>query len=80
MMKIKTVNLINVIGGKIGQGIAWGNNAAWHCSKCDQLLGGRTADPDYVVMCICGAQYEILRSPNKSGKLNLGPATGIKKI
>ena len=79
-MKITRANVQDAQGKIIGDAITWGNNAAWHCFECDQLLGGRTADSDYIVTCPCGAKYEILRSPNKNGQPNFGPATGVKKI
>lgn len=58
--------------------LLWGNNAAWLCTGCGELLGNRTGDTEYVVSCDCGAQYEIARAPNRrSGSLHLGPATGV---
>ena len=60
--------------------LVWGNNAAWICTGCGQLLGNRTGDADYQVQCDCGLGYEILRRSNKSGDLNLGSAVGVRKI
>ncbi len=58
--------------------LVWGNNAAWLCVECRELLGNRTGDAEYRVQCQCGAKYEIERTPNRSGKLHLGTATGIR--
>ena len=61
--------------------LIWGNNAAWLCTDCEELLANRTGDSDFKVTCSCGARYKILRSPSKkSGKLHLGPAKGVQKI
>jgi hypothetical protein len=60
--------------------LLWGNNAAWLCIKCCELLGNRTGDTEYQVQCQCGAKYEIERTQNKSGKLHLGAAIGIQQI
>jgi hypothetical protein len=74
------------IKGKDGRAIQgsraliWGNNAAWLCPNCDHLLGNRTGDTEFRVACACGARYEIQRSRNKSGKFNLGPATGVVQL
>jgi hypothetical protein len=69
-------------GGLAIQGsraLLWGNNAAWLCVECDRLLGNRTGERDYQVACPCGARYEILRAPNRSGILDLGPAAGVRR-
>ena len=60
--------------------LIWGNNASWLCPSCDRLLGNRTGDTEFKVVCSCGTRYEIMRSKNKSGTLNLGPATGVIRI
>lgn len=61
--------------------LIWGNNAAWLCVECHQLLGNRTGDTEFQVDCPCGVHYEILRAPNnKSGRLHLGPATGVRRL
>lgn len=61
--------------------LLWGNNAAWLCTECGELLGNRTGDTEYRVECTgsCTAIYEIERTHNKSGKLHLGAAVGIRK-
>ena len=67
-----------IVGSKA---IVWGNNAAWLCvgEDCGELLGNRTGDSEYVVTCPrCRTRYEIGRSPNKSGDLHLGAATGVR--
>lgn len=81
-MLVHKINVIDLDGRPniCGDGIAWGNNGAWHCLECGRHLGGRTADSCYKVACDCGVEYEIDRSPNKNGKLNLGRAMGIRRI
>lgn len=62
--------------------LRWGNNAAWLCTECGELLGNRTGDTEYQVECTniqCTAKYEIDRAKNRSGRLHLGPAKGIRK-
>ena len=62
--------------------LLWGNNAAWLCTECGELLGNRTGDYDYRVKCTtenCTAEYEIERSRNRSGSFHMGPATGVRK-
>jgi hypothetical protein len=58
---------------KGSRALIWGNNAAWLCVKCDLLLGNRTGDTEFQVNCPCGVRYEILRAPNRSANLHLGP-------
>lgn len=63
--------------------LLWGNNSAWLCTECGELLGNRTGDKEYLIECTntgCNAKYEIERAINKSGKLHLGPAMGVRKI
>lgn len=63
------------------KGLIWGNNAAWLCVECDRLLGNRTAEGEHLVNCLsCGTRYEILRAPNRNGRLHLGRATGIRRL
>lgn len=80
-MKTKQVVVEDVQGRPVAgsQALVWGNNAAWLCVKCGALLGNRTADDEYQVDCPCGLRYEIVRGPNKNGRLNLGPATGVRR-
>lgn len=62
--------------------LRWGNNAAWLCIECGELLGNRTGDSEHRVKCInvnCAAEYEIERSQNRSGSFHLGPATGVRR-
>jgi hypothetical protein len=61
------------------RGLIWGNNASWLCVGCDRLSGNRTGETEFRVTCPCGHKYEILRSPNKNGSLDLGPATGVRQ-
>ena len=58
--------------------LIWGNNAAWLCIKCGQLLGNRTGDTEFQVECSCGNTYEIDRGPNRNGNLHQGPALGVR--
>jgi hypothetical protein len=70
-------------GSFLADALVWGNNAAWVCIQCQELLGGRTGDTEYEVDCTrpgCTATYRIQRSENKNGGLNLGPASGVRKI
>lgn len=60
--------------------LLWGNNAAWICTKCSNLLGNRTGDHDFAVTCNCGIRYEILRGQNVNGNLDLGPALGVMRV
>ena len=65
------------------KGLLCGNNAAWLCTECGELLGSRTGDSEYIVECtssLCEVKYEIVRAENKNGRLHLGPAKGIQKI
>lgn len=57
--------------------LVWGNNAAWLCIGCGELLGNRTGDSECAVSCSCGHRYEIARGLNKSGSRHLGPALGV---
>jgi len=84
-MKTKKTFIKDQDGNPINSSKAlfWGNNAAWLCTECDELLGNRTGDTEYRVECTsnyCTAIYEIERTRNKSGKLHLGAATGVRKI
>lgn len=79
-MTTKQVPVTNAGGQPVkeSQALVWGNNAAWLCITCGRLQGNRTADGECNVTCACGTRYELLRAPNKNGKLNLGPATGVR--
>ena len=81
-MKTHQTFIVDRKGNSINtsKALLWGNNAAWLCTECDELLGNRTGDTEYLVECQCGAKYEIMRGENKNGNLHLGPAKGIKKI
>ena len=83
-MKITKTLITDRTGNPIStsQALLWGNNAAWLCVECGELLGNRTGDSEYQVKCTniqCTAKYEIERTENKSGRLHLGPAQGIRK-
>ena len=72
-------------GNPIGtsKALLWGNNAAWLCTECGELLGNRTGNTDYRVKCTnaqCTAKYEIDRDKNRNGTMNPGAAIGILKI
>jgi hypothetical protein len=60
--------------------LLWGNNAAWLCAACKQLLGNRTGNGDFAVACPCGARYEIQRANNRNGRPHLGRATGVRQV
>jgi len=60
--------------------LVWGNNAAWVCLGCGELVGNRTGDTEFQVACPCGAGYEIRRGPNANGSLNQGPALGVRRV
>jgi hypothetical protein len=82
---MKTINTLvkDIDGNPINnsKALLWGNNAAWLCVECGEMLGNRTGDTEYQVQCTnvkCTAKYEIDRRSNKSGKLHLGPAEGIR--
>jgi len=81
-METQTVLITDQKGNTIdmSKGLIWGNNAAWLCTECGELLGNRTGDTEFRVKCKCTAEYEIERNENKNGKLHLGPAKGIRKI
>ena len=73
----------NGIAISASKALVWGNNAAWLCIECGELLGNRTGDKEFQLECTnkdCNAKYEIERSINKSGQLHLGPAMGVRKI
>ena len=74
---IKAQDGSNIKGTKA---LLWGNNAAWICPECKELVGNRTGDTEYQVECeSCKAHYEIERKPNKRGNFHLGPAIGVRK-
>ena len=84
-MKTTKILITDTKGNPIStsKALLWGNNAAWLCTECGELLGNRTGDSEYHVKCtniLCTAKYEIDRAENKSGRLHLGPAKGIRKI
>jgi hypothetical protein len=59
--------------------LLWGNNAAWLCVRCEQLLGNRT-DNDFELQCNCGAEYEIVRGVNRSGQRLLARALEVRRL
>lgn len=84
-MKTKKIFIAGPDGHPISssKALIWGNNAAWLCTDCGELLGNRTGENEYRVECTnepCPGTYEIVRKPNKSGKMHLGPATGVRKV
>jgi len=80
-METKPISVEDASGQPVegSRALLWGNNAAWLCIECNRLLGNRTGDGECNVECACGLRYEILRSPNRYGTLNLGPATGVRQ-
>lgn len=84
-METKKTLIKDLKGGPISdsKALTWGNNAAWLCTECGELLGNRTGDTEHLVECTksgCKAKYEICRTKNKNGRQHLGPAQGIRKI
>ena len=82
----KTEIAIPCQGGDPLQGLLWGNNAALIC-RCGKLLGSNTSDEQYIIICKCGREYEILRKASKKdiprpkySKFHLSAPTGIKVI
>jgi len=77
--------IIDSVGKPIpsSKALIWGNNAAWICTGCEELLGNRTGDTEHIVPCAtkgCDAKYEIERGANKNGEKHLGRATGVRKL
>jgi homoaconitase/3-isopropylmalate dehydratase large subunit len=59
--------------------LLWGNNAAWICQSCGELLGGRTGNIELHVTCdSCRAPYTILRVKSRQGAYHLGAAAGVQ--
>jgi hypothetical protein len=81
-MDTTQVQIEDAVGNPIPntRAIVWGNNAAWLCPACNNLLGNRTGDTEYQVACTCGTEFEIRRGANKNGSLNLGPALGVRQV
>jgi hypothetical protein len=69
-MKTRKVPITDQNGIEISESkaLVWGNNAAWLCIECKELLGNRTGDTEYQVECAktgCNSKYEIERSENR---------------
>ena len=81
-MQTNPVSIKDAAGQSIqgSRALIWGNNASWLCVRCDRLLGNRTGDTEFQVVCPCKIHYEILRDPNKNGTLHLGRATGVRRL
>lgn len=84
-MKTKKLLVKDIAGNSISnsKALLWGNNAAWVCVDCEELLANRTGDTEYLVECsapTCTAKYEIERGETKNGGQHLGPSIGIRKI
>lgn len=82
-MELRRIEVLDTSGkaNPSGDGVAWGNNAAWHCLKCGSHLGGRTADSGYRVQCTgCDSHYEIQRGLNKNHGHNLARALGVVQL
>ncbi len=60
--------------------LVWGNNAAWVCQGCRELIGNRTGDSEYLVTCRCGNEYQIHRGTNVNGTANLAGAIGVQLL
>lgn len=84
-MKTSKSQVKDLVGNPVknSKALLWGNNAAWVCVDCGELLANRTGDTEYQVECSaprCTAKYEIERGENKNGEQHLGPSIGIRKI
>jgi rubredoxin len=62
--------VLDINGNEIpsSRALTWGNNAAWLCPVCGDLLGSNTLEGNHRVECsVCGAPFEIDRSgPGKA--------------
>ena len=62
------------------QALLWGNNAAWLCINCGELVGNRTGNTEFLVTCRCGNEYEIHRGINKNGEAHQAEAIGVQLL
>ena len=59
--------------------LLFGNNAAWICLSCGELLGGRTGNTEIHVACFsCKAPYTILRVKSRQGAYHFGASAGVQ--
>jgi hypothetical protein len=79
-MKTKRVNIIGA--GENINALLWGNNAAWLCCKCSELVGARTSSNSetQTIRCECGQTYELIADLNRKGTFNKGPAKAVKLV
>ena len=68
LTKKKSVPIVDE-GGKDTEHTAllFGNNAAWHCVLCGELIGDRGIDKE-PTLCSCGKKYRIIMAPNEQQK------------
>jgi hypothetical protein len=80
-MKTKRVQILNQNGNPISETkvLLWGNNAAWLCVKCSELVGSRTSSSEKskTIECSCGQTYLLLAKPNRKGLFNRGSAEAV---
>jgi hypothetical protein len=84
-MKTKRVPILNQNGNPISEtkallwGLLWGNNAAWLCVKCGELVGSRTgsSEKSKTIECSYGQTYLLLAKPNRTGLFNKGSAEAV---
>lgn len=60
--------------------LLWGNNAAWICPDCGELVGNRTGDREFLVTCRCGNEFQIHRGRNKNGEHHQAIALGVQLL
>ncbi len=74
--------IIGVDGREIEgtKALLWGNNAAWICTKCDQLVGSRTGKREKTVSCDCGRRYILVSAQNQYGEYNQGAAKSVRAL
>ena len=77
-MKAKRVNIIGA--KKDSKALLWGNNAAWLCDGCGELVGARTSSNSekLTIRCECGLAYELVADLNSKGTFNKGPAKAVR--
>jgi hypothetical protein len=79
-MKTKRVKIIGA--SKNIKALLWGNNAAWLCESCGELVGARTSSNSKMqtICCECGQTYGLIADLNRKGTFNKGPAKAVKLV
>jgi DNA-directed RNA polymerase subunit RPC12/RpoP len=82
-MKTEHVQILDHNGNPIpkSKALLWGNNAAWICPSCGELVGARTSSSqkEKKIECRCGKAYLLSASPNKKGVFRLGSAETVRE-